>query len=61
MSGRTLVESRIGRYSSTKSTNTELKVPGLKVTGLRIDTDNASMWRKSLRVCLRFFFLLFTV
>src|ERR1700734_3543190 len=52
MSSRTLVESRAGRFAPpTKDTNVNsvFKVPGVKVTGVRIDTDNVAMWRKSLK------------
>lgn len=54
MSGQKLVESRAGLFQSPKGANQDAQDAqglGLKVTGLRISTDNASMWRASLRVC----------
>jgi hypothetical protein len=52
MSSKTLVESRAGRFvAPAKDTysNAVPKVAGFKVTGVRIDTDNVALWRKSLK------------
>lgn len=55
MPGQTIAESRAGFHPlqgniNIKSHNSDLKVPVVKVTSLRIETDNPSMWKASLRV-----------
>ncbi|KIM84986.1 hypothetical protein PILCRDRAFT_377797 [Piloderma croceum F 1598] len=52
MSSRTLLESRVGRFTSPPppaATDTYSHHTQLKVTGVRIDTDNVALWRQSLK------------
>jgi hypothetical protein len=52
MSSRTLIESRVGRFTSPPppaATDTYSHAHALKVTGVRIDTDNVALWRQSLK------------